>query len=919
MRVIIFIVFFISFLFANSSKIELTTQEKNYLQNHPIIKAHNENNWAPFNFNENGMAKGFSIDYMNLLALKLGVKVEYIQNHTWSEFMEMLQTPKLDVIVNISKNAERAKTINFTDVFYTSQNAIFVNKNNANFNKIEDLEGHSIAMPKGFFAQKFVEKHYPNIKQVLVTDQVDALKLLALGKVDATIGKKVVMDYIIANHNISGLKATEYINDKRAISFIRIGVSKEDSILRDILQKAMDQVSDAELNHLKYKWFAGRNHPENLDEIALTKMEKRYLEGKKYISMCIDPNWMPFEALDKKGNHIGISADYFKLFDKMIPSEYKLVKTTSWSESIRFMKNKKCDILSLAMKTPSRENYMNFTSSYLKIPLVIATKPDVQFMDNLQVLNGKKIAIPRDYALIEIFRKQYPSIKIVEVEDIEEGLYKVKKGDVFGYVGTLASIGYKFQTIFEGELKISGRFDEYLELSMAVQKDDPLLLSIVQKSINNLEQHQKQKILNNWISIKYDKEIDYDLIIKIIGVFAIILIVGSYYFRKIAQAKKEAQQATIAKSEFLANMSHEIRTPMNGIIGMAHLALEGDLDPKTRKYIETIDLSAKNLLGILNDILDFSKIEAGKLNIEKVNFNIYDIVDSVISIFEYKMEEKNLDFELIYDKGIKPTYLGDPVRISQILSNLISNAVKFTKRGKITLIINKISDTKLRFEVKDTGIGLDKSKIENIFDSFIQADGTITRDFGGSGLGLSISKKLVELMGGKIWVESQKDKGSSFIFEITLLEVAFSKSRNNNSNKLNTKEDIKVLGGSNILLVEDNNINQDIIIGLLEGSGINIDIANNGQEAIEMFKINPIKYELIFMDLQMPVMDGFEATSIIRKFNRKIPIVALTANALKSDIEKTKEAMMCDHLNKPIDVEKLYFTLLKYISKKRAI
>ena len=382
-------------------------------------------------------------------------------------------------------------------------------------------------------------------------------------------------------------------------------------------------------------------------------------------------------------------------------------------------------------------------------------------------------------------------------------------------------------------------------------------------------------------------------------------------------AKQIAEDSTQAKSNFLANMSHEIRTPMNGIIGMSHLALQGKLNSKEKNYIQKIKTSAQSLLSILNDILDFSKIEAGKASLERRNFSLINTVQNVIDLFDFNINEKNLKLTLDYSDNLGENFYGDSLKISQILTNLLSNAIKFTQEGKITIAISKVSKDRYRFEIKDTGIGLSDTQQKKLFYPFSQADENTTRKYGGTGLGLSISKKLIELMNGVIWVVSEINIGSNFIFEIDLEEKTQNYSQFD-VNKVFINEDINSLKldnlyNKNILLVEDNHINQEIIIGLLENTRMNIDIANNGIQAVNMFQLNPKKYHIVLMDIQMPIMDGYEATKQIKLINKDIPIVALTANAMKIDIDRTKSFGMIHHLNKPIDATELYDTLQKFV------
>ncbi|MFZ6678505.1 ATP-binding protein [Undibacterium sp. Tian12W] len=384
------------------------------------------------------------------------------------------------------------------------------------------------------------------------------------------------------------------------------------------------------------------------------------------------------------------------------------------------------------------------------------------------------------------------------------------------------------------------------------------------------------------------------------------------------QARKKAEDATKLKSEFLANMSHEIRTPMNAVIGLAHLALQTRLTPKQYDYVSKIHHAGESLLGIINDILDFSKIEAGMLDVEKIPFSIKDVLNSVSTLTSQKAIEKQIAYIVRISEEVPSRLRGDPLRLGQILTNLVNNAVKFTPSGgEIEVSVKRLptpsETTDLTFSVRDTGIGMSAEQQQSLFQPFTQADGSTTRKYGGTGLGLSISRRLVELMGGQIAVYSQENHGSTFAFTLPL-EIDFSLNGESDSHaesRVTHSANIAAQNhaGRRVLLAEDNPVNQQIAIELLSMVGITADVADNGEEAVRLIMANePAYYAMIFMDLQMPIMDGHEAAAKIRLDARldDTPIIALTAHAVGDIRERCMREGMQDYLTKPIQPDALF-------------
>ena len=376
--------------------------------------------------------------------------------------------------------------------------------------------------------------------------------------------------------------------------------------------------------------------------------------------------------------------------------------------------------------------------------------------------------------------------------------------------------------------------------------------------------------------------------------------------------KEIAENATLAKQQFLSNMSHEIRTPMNAIVGFTKVMLKTELSTKQKEYLQAIKSSGNTLIVLINDILDLAKVDAGKMVFNATPFKIADSIAMILHLFETKLQEGNLELIKIYDERIPEILLGDSIRLHQILINLLSNAIKFTTKGSITVSVKLVSEdnekVKIEINVADTGIGIPENKIDAIFENFEQASNITSSLYGGTGLGLAIVKQLVEKQGGNISVKSKIGEGSTFCFQLNFQKTTIRLLEKTES-VLNVDKSLKV----KILVVEDVKLNQLLMRVILDDFNFEWEMADNGKIAIDKLKTNT--YDIILMDLQMPIMNGFEATEYIRKeLKLTMPIIALTADVTSVDLEKCKAAGMNDYISKPLD-EKILFNKIAELMK----
>ena len=763
-----------------NSKINFTQVEKEFIQKNKIIKVHNELDWAPYNYNENGESYGYSIDYMRLIASKAGFKIDFVSGYSWSQFMDMIKKQEIDVMLNITKTDKREKYLSFTTPYIKQIDVVFTKKGVV-FNSLKELNGKKISVVDGFYEQEMLEEYYPNIKLVVVKSSFEALKLVSFGKVDATLNNLGAGSYLIAKYGLLNIEPTLEIKDKIFHINLHMATNIKNKILRDILEKAKKKVTKEETVRLTKKWLS---HNNNL-RTSLTLKEIDYLSKKKVITMCIDPNWMPFESFDKKGRYIGISADYFKHFENIMKLNFKIIKTKSWAQSLKFAKSRKCDILALAMATPKREKYLNFTEPYLEVPIVIATKNNISFIENMESLSNKRIAITKGYAFTEIIKQKYPNIKLVEVKNIKDGLEMVKDEKVFGYIGALATIGYTIQNEFIGEVKIAGKFRETWELSIGVRNDDKVLLDILEKTIKSVNASKRQKIFNNWINISYKEIVDYSLFY--VSLFAIILIWIFFSYKQYLNQKLKSkleekiqtgiqelrdkdkmlfQQSKLASmGEMLENIAHQWRQPLSqinsSVLVIDHILHERNFkDTAVENKLLAIESLTNYLSNTINDFKQFFDP-----NKEKEHFVIQELLDQSIFILQDTIVENKIDIQI--ESKEKINYYGYKNELQQVILVLLNNA-------KDIFLYSKIKDSRINisFELTDSYYcificdnagGIKKEIMDKIFEPYF----TTKYKSQGTGIGLSMANKIIqESFEGSITVENNNNDGACFNIKI---------------------------------------------------------------------------------------------------------------------------------------------------------
>jgi two-component system sensor histidine kinase/response regulator len=657
------------------------------------------------------------------------------------------------------------------------------------------------------------------------------------------------------------------------------------------------------------------------NKISWTKDELAFMKEHPVIRLGVDPEFVPFEFIDIDGEYKGIAADYLSLIKEKTGLQFEVVKGLTWPEAYDMALSGDIDALPAIGKTKEREEYFLFSEPYYYFKRVIVTRDIDTDISGLDDLEGFTVAVQRNSSH-HSYLLSYPKINPSLYDSVEAALAAVATGTEKAFVGNLATTNYLIRSNGLVNLRfVSFEAEKQQALYFAVRKDWPELASIFNKALDTISESEKLAINNKWIELNTD--FDYGPIVRILSIvgalIAVVLSVSFFWIARLRKeiqqrkqiqldlekAKREADEANEFKSSFMARMSHEIRTPLNAITGMSYLLKKTEISLTQSMYIDRITQAANNMLSIINDILDFSKIEAGKVELEITSFSMDQVIQDVVNIISYKIEEQGIGFRLSKDPLVPNWFFGDSKRIQQVLLNVLNNAAKFTTAGEVSLDIRLMAKENdkyhISFTIKDTGIGMSEEQVNRLFTPFEQGDSSINRRFGGSGLGLSIVKNLLDMMGGEIKVFSTPGEGSTFIIHLSL-----------NVDKEKEAVYIKALSANHFkdvrtLVLEKSGANINLIESYLGSFGMHCELTSSESSALTMLEAANGKFakpfDLFIIDYDTPAEGGFNFVEAIRNNNKivKIPKLIMLLPMMRVDLfDRLNEYGIDMGIGKPI-------------------
>jgi signal transduction histidine kinase/DNA-binding response OmpR family regulator len=1004
-------------------------------------------------YDEDNTIKGYATLFCAWLTEFIGIPFKPVV-YEWGDLIAGLESGEIDFSGDLSPTEERRRTYFMTGAIAQRTIKYIRLKNSRPISEIAAARPLRLVFFEGSITYDHVVSEIP-FEVFFVNDNEAAYNLLENGKADAVLTENVLE----AAFDYYGEVTSE---DFFPVIYSPVSLTTKNPSFESVISVVQKALQNNGLRYLTSLYSQGhREYLKHKLAMRLSEEEKAYIHANPVVLFTAENDNYPISFYNTRENlWQGVAFDVLAEIQALTGITFEIANDqhTDWSVILKMLEDGKAAMVTELIRSEDRKGHFLWPDSHFMTDFyVLLSKTEFPDINTSEILYAR-VGLSRGTAHAALFKNWFPDHEYTtEYENSNIAFDALDRGEI----DLVMSSQHQFLTFTNfRELpgyKINVAFDRIFESTFGFNKNETVLCSIVDKALSMID---TETISGHWIRKTYDYRVKVVeaqrpwligssvLFLSALTLVAILFIRNRRAGKQLALQAQEVLAASEAKGVFLATMSHEIRTPLNAIIGMTAIGKKSS-DMEIKNYtLDKIDDASTHLLGVINDILDMSKIEANKLELSPVEFNFERMLQKVITVINFRMAEKRQKFSLNIAENVPPLLLSDDQRLAQVITNLLSNAVKFTpQEGEISLNVSLLGKAggvcELRIEVADSGIGISPEQQKKLFSAFGQAESGISREFGGTGLGLAISKRIVELMDGRIWIESDIGKGSRFIFtikapyaeenprlrlapgvqweklrvlavddatvmcqyfisifnqldiryEITqdgheacrLIEkrggfdiyfidwhmpgmdglevtkwikskgmrgkvILFSSSELEEVREASLRSGAdkcllkpfmsstiidclneyfgipdkrESLGqdnefaGKTLLIVEDIEINREILLSLLEHTGLNIDCAENGEEAVTLIEAAPEKYDAVFMDMQMPVMDGLEATRRIRAMSdphcKKLPIIAMTANVFKDDIENCLAAGMNDHIGKPINIDEMFEKLRKVL------
>ena len=878
---------------------------------------------------KNGDRSGYGYEYEQAVSAYTGWDYDYVTGN-WEELLKKLQNGEIDLMSSLSYTDERAKTMLFSDLPMGEEKYyLYADLANSDISAsdISSLNGQSIAMMKNSVQTTqfydWEKKYNVKTKHVFVNSMDQAKEMFAKHEIQGVISTETS---IWVSTGLSAVFTTGGSEIYYGINKNRPNLKKE----LDSAMRAMENDKPFYSDDLYKQYIATQS------VAALSSDEQEWLKQHGAIRVGYLENDPGFSAVDpKSGKLMGVVNDYIEYASNCFeqPLEFNLVGLDSQEALIQAVKDNKIDMIFHVNQNPyyAEENGLALSNTVLSMPFAAVTA-QAAFDESAE----NTVAIAKENSKYKWYvTYNYPDWNIKEYNSIKDAEKAVRNGKADCFI---ARSGQAMDYVNDKKMH-SVFLTKTANTSFAVDKGNTILMSILNKTLKSIQTSKLTGAVSMYEdSLKRVTFSDFmkDNFLKVIIMFSlvVILILGMFIHllkkakaaeRKARESQTQAENANAAKSAFLFNMSHDIRTPMNALLGYNQLMKKELTDPKLLHYQRAIENSGNLLLAIINNVLDMARIESGRAELDESYARIEQAMDEIKSVFEPQADKKGLN--LIFETQAEHQHvLCDITKTKQILVNLISNAVKYTPAGgTVTVIVQELpceqeNSVKIQIEVRDTGIGMSKEFLPTLFDSFSRERNTTVGKVAGTGLGMAIVKKYVDLMGGSIDVKSELGKGT--VFTLILTQKKADENYYGQKSEKTDAADMEIsLRGKHILLAEDNELNAEIAIAILEETGLILDWVEDGVQCVNRIEKMPAgTYDMILMDIQMPNMNGYKAAKCIRRLQdikkAEIPIIAMTANAFEEDKRDAIAVGMNEHIAKPIDIEKLGAVILSVLNKQ---